>query len=70
MAVAALAMGWIRRRERPATLIWFVVASTSVAAAVAYGNPRFRLPVEPVLVAFAAGFVARRLTRSTVGATP
>ncbi len=32
VAIAALAMGWRRRRDRPASLIWFVIVTTSLAA--------------------------------------
>jgi len=56
----------IRDRPRhggePIALLYFLFASFFVGVVVFYGSPRFRLPLEPVLVCFAAqgaAYVAR-----------
>ena len=67
------AVGFVahRRLWREALVLWLFGATVVAGAVIFYGSPRFRAPLEPILIVMAAGGVAyliawarRRLARS------
>lgn len=46
-----------RKRWRELLFIYFMIALTFIQCVILYGIPRFRAPVEPMLIVLAAGGV-------------
>lgn len=56
-ALAALGLIVTRRRWRELLFIYFMIALTFIQCVILYGIPRFRAPIEPMLIVLAAGGV-------------
>jgi hypothetical protein len=56
-ALAALGLIVTRKRWRELLFIYFMIALTFIQCVILYGIPRFRAPVEPMLIVLAAGGV-------------
>ncbi len=56
-ALAALGLFMTRKRWRELLFIYFMIALTFIQCVVLYGIPRFRAPIEPMLIVLAAGGV-------------
>jgi 4-amino-4-deoxy-L-arabinose transferase-like glycosyltransferase len=56
-ALAALGLFVTRKRWRELLFIYFMIALTFVQCVALYGIPRFRAPIEPMLIVLAAGGV-------------
>lgn len=54
-ALAALGLFLTRKRWRELLFIYLMIAITVIQALVFYGIPRFRAPIEPMLILLAAG---------------
>lgn len=55
--LAALGLVVTRKRWRDLLFIYFLIASTLVQCIILYGIPRFRAPIEPMLILLSAGAV-------------
>lgn len=55
--LAALGLFVTRRRWRELLFIYFMIALTFIQCVILYGSPRFRAPIEPMLIVLAAGSV-------------
>jgi hypothetical protein len=56
-ALAALGLFVTRKRWRELLFIYFMIALTFIQCVALYGIPRFRAPIEPMLIVLAAGGV-------------
>jgi 4-amino-4-deoxy-L-arabinose transferase-like glycosyltransferase len=56
-ALAALGLFLTRKRWREFLFIYFMIALTVIQCLILYGIPRFRAPIEPMLILLAAGAI-------------
>ena len=64
-----LAIGgfWAFRRNPHTLLVLFVLAGMTLLQSITFAAPRFRVPYDPLVLIYAAGFLARNLSLAAAG---